>query len=139
MTIEFADIELINSNDLSLFRKNIIGDGEVRKTKVKMKADKSLYLMCINETIKKELGLEIVYKKKVINSNGDIEEFDVVGPIDIRFKNRKATCNAFVLRGDSEPLLGAIPMEEMDVLIHPLRQELIVNPEHPNYAVLKMK
>jgi hypothetical protein len=30
-------------------------------------------------------------------------------------------------------------MEEMDVLIHPLRQELIVNPEHPHYAVLKMK
>ena len=40
---------------------------------------------------------------------------------------------------DTEPLLGAIPMEEMDVLIHPLRQELIVNPEHLNYAVLKMK
>jgi hypothetical protein len=29
--------------------------------------------------------------------------------------------------------------KEMDVLIHPLRQELIVSPEHPNYAVLKMK
>jgi hypothetical protein len=43
------------------------------------------------------------------------------------------------LPGDSEPLLGAIPIEEMDVLIHPMRQELIVNPEHPNYAVLKMK
>jgi len=27
----------------------------------------------------------------------------------------------------------------MDVLIHPLRQELIVNPEHPYYAQLKMK
>ncbi len=44
-----------------------------------------------------------------------------------------------MLPGDSEPLLGAIPMEEMDVLIHPQRQELVVNPEHPNYAVLKMK
>ncbi len=44
-----------------------------------------------------------------------------------------------VLPGDSEPLLGAIPLEEMDVLIHPLRQELIVNPEHPDMAVLKMK
>ena len=44
-----------------------------------------------------------------------------------------------VLPGDSEPLLGAIPLEEMDVLIDPLRQELIVNPEHPDMAVLKMK
>jgi hypothetical protein len=68
-----------------------------------------------------------------------VVEYDVVGPIEVRFKNRDTVCNALVLPGDSEPLLGAIPMEEMDVLIHPLRQELIVNPEHPNYAQLKMK
>ncbi len=63
----------------------------------------------------------------------------MVGPVTVLFANRKAVCNAFVLPGDSEPLLGAIPMEEMDVMIHPQRQELIVNPAHPNYAVLKMK
>jgi len=44
-----------------------------------------------------------------------------------------------VLPGDAEVLLGAIPMEDMDVLIHPLRQELIVNPEHPYFAVTKLK
>jgi hypothetical protein len=44
-----------------------------------------------------------------------------------------------VLPGDSEPLLGAIPLEDMDVIIHPLRQELIVNPEHPYFAQMKMK
>ncbi|MFC4232893.1 hypothetical protein ACFOW1_13405 [Parasediminibacterium paludis] len=45
----------------------------------------------------------------------------------------------FCFKGDAEPLLGAIPMEEMDVLVHPTRQELLVNPAHPYYAVLKMK
>ena len=44
-----------------------------------------------------------------------------------------------VLPGDNEPLLGAIPLEDMDVLIHPLRQELIVNPEHPYFAQMKLK
>ena len=72
-------------------------------------------------------------------ADGSVQEFEVVGPVMIKFANRTAVCNAFVLNGNSEPLLGTIPMEEMDVLIHPLRQELIVNPEHPNYAVLKMK
>ena len=47
--------------------------------------------------------------------------------------------DAMVLRGDNEPLLGAIPMEDMDVLIHPLRQELIVHPDHPYFAQMKMK
>ena len=44
-----------------------------------------------------------------------------------------------VLPGSSEPLLGAIPMEEMDVLIPPLRQELVVNPDHPDMAVFSLK
>lgn len=34
-------------------------------------------------------------------------------PINVRFTNRKAICSAFILPGDSEPLLSAIPMEEM--------------------------
>ena len=56
---------------------------------------------------------------------------DVVGPVILKFMNRTTSCLAMVLPGDSEPLLGAIPLEDMDVLIHPQRQELIVNPDHP--------
>lgn len=96
-------------------------------------------MMAINETIQSQLELPFVEKRKVQMEDGRVVEYDVVGPVHVHFENRKAACNAFVLPGDNEPLLGAIPMEEMDVLIHPQRQELIVNPEHPNYAVLKMK
>jgi len=44
-----------------------------------------------------------------------------------------------VLPGDNEPLPGAIPLEDMDVLIHPQLQELIVNPDHPYFAQIKIK
>ena len=71
--------------------------------------------------------------------NGTVEEFEVVGPVVLKFKNRRTVCNAFVLQGNNEPLLGAIPMEDLDVIIHPQRQEMIVNPEHPNYAQMKLK
>lgn len=72
-------------------------------------------------------------------ANGRIEEFDVVGPVDLKFKNRSTSCRALVLTGNSEPLLGSIPLEDLDVIIHPQRQELIVNPEHPNFAQMKVK
>jgi len=71
--------------------------------------------------------------------NSKVEEYDVVGPIEVKFKNRRYSVDAMVLPGDNEPLLGAIPMEDMDILIHPQRQELIVNPEHPYFAQMKMK
>jgi hypothetical protein len=71
--------------------------------------------------------------------NGDIMEYDVVSQVELRFKNRRTICNAMILPGDNEVLLGAIPLEDMDVLIHPLRQELIVNPEHPYFSQMKLK
>ena len=59
--------------------------------------------------------------------------------IQIRFENRNWSGRAMILPGDTEPLLGAIPLEEMDVLIDPLRGEMMVNPEHPYFAQLKLK
>lgn len=70
---------------------------------------------------------------------GRIAEYDVVGPIEVRFKNRRCVVDAMVLPGNNELLLGAISLEDMDVLIDPLRQELIVNPEHPYFAQMKLK
>ena len=139
MGLVYADIELINSEDVGLARKNIIGQEEIKRVHLNMLVDSGAYMMAINETIQSQLELPFIEKRKVQLADSRVVEYDVVGPVNVKFANRKATCSAFVLPGDSEPLLGAIPMEEMDVLIHPLRQELVVNPEHPNYAVLKMK
>jgi clan AA aspartic protease len=135
----YAEIELINSDDLALAKRHYIGEDEIKRISVNMLVDSGAYMMAINESIKEQLNLKEKGKRKAQLANSSIVEYPVVGPIEIRFKNRDTVCNALVLLGDGEPLLGVIPMEEMDVLIHPLRQELIVNPEHPYYAQLKMK
>jgi clan AA aspartic protease len=96
-------------------------------------------MLAINENIQEQLQLPIVEKRKVQLANGHIGEYDVVTSVEVRFKNRRTLCNAIVLPGNSEPLLGAIPLEDMDVVIHPARQELMVHPNHPNFAVTKMK
>lgn len=139
MGLVYADIELINAVDFENAKRHIIGEDEIKSIKLNVLVASGAYMMAINETIQAQLELPFVEKRKVQIADSSVAEYPVVGPLFARFANRKATCNAFVFPGDSEPLLGAIPMEEMDVLIHPLRQELIVNPEHPNYAVLKMK
>lgn len=139
MGLVYAEIELINADDLALVRRFKLNKDEVKRIRLNMLADNGAYMMAINETIQEQLDLPLLEKRKAQMADSSVVEYDVVGPIQVKFKNRTAVCNAFVLPGDSEPLLGAIPMEEMDVLIHPQRQELIVNPEHPNYAQLKMK
>jgi clan AA aspartic protease len=139
MGMVYADIRLTSIEDKILAKRHIIGEEEIKGITLSMLVDTGAYMMAINETVQEQLGLSFIEKRKVQMANSAVEEYDVVGPVEVKFKNRTAVCNAFVLPGDSEPLLGAIPMEEMDVLVHPQRQELIVNPEHPNYAQLKMK
>jgi len=139
MGLVYAEITLINGEDMILAKRHIIGQEEIKQMTVNMLVDSGAYMLAINETIQEQLQLPVVDKKKAQMADGSIKEYEVVGPIELRFKNRQCTCRAMVLPGDNEPLLGAIPMEEMDVLIHPLRQELMVNPEHPYFAQLKMK
>lgn len=139
MGLVYADIELINAVDAGNAKKNIIGEEDIKRITLNVLVDSGAYMMAINETIQSQLELGFIEKRKVQVADSRVAEYDVVGPVLVKFANRKAMCNTFVLPGDSEPLLGAIPMGEMDVLIHPQRQELIVNPEHPDYAVLKMK
>jgi clan AA aspartic protease len=137
MGIVYADITLINGEDLMLAKRHIIGLEEVKQMTVSMLADSGAYMLAINESIQEQLQFPVLEKAQL--ANGSIEEYDVVGPVEIRFENRQCTCRAMVLPGDNEPLLGAIPMEDMDILIHPRRQELIVNPDHPYFAQMKMK
>ena len=56
-----------------------------------------------------------------------------VGPVEIRFRNRRCFTGAMVL-GD-EVLIGAIPLEDMDLVVRPQLQSVDVNPESPNMAV----
>jgi clan AA aspartic protease len=139
MGLVYADIELINADDLGLARRYIIGEEEVKRIHVNMLVDTGAYNLCINESIQEQLDLPFIEKRKAQLANGHIQEYNVVGPIVLKFKNRQTVCNALVLEGDNESLLGAIPLEDLDVIIHPARQELMVNPDHPYYAQMKVK
>lgn len=139
MGLVYADIELINAIDLGLAKRNVIGEEEVKRMQVKMLVDTGSVYMCINETVQEQLQLEVVEKRKGQLANGSVVEYDVVGPIEVRFKNRRCVVDAMVLPGDNELLLGAIPLEDMDVIVHPYRQELIVNPDHPYFAQMSLK
>jgi len=139
MGLVHAEIEIINGGDLEMVRRNLLDQDEVKRMTVTMLVDTGAYNLCINEEIQEQLQLPVVEKRKGMLADGSIREYDVVDNVQLRFKNRATTCRAMVLPGSSEPLLGAIPLEDMDVIIHPQRQELIVNPDHPYFAQMSLK
>lgn len=86
--------------------------------------------LCITETQCIQLQLEEFEKRPVTLANGSTHNLPYVGPIKIDWNGRVSFSGAMVL--GNQCLLGAIPMEDMDILVHPAKQIVIANPEHPN-------
>lgn len=62
MGFVYADIELVNAEDLGLARKFVIGEEEIKRMAVKMLVDTDAYNLCINETIQAQLGFTFFRK-----------------------------------------------------------------------------
>ncbi|MBX3254009.1 MAG: hypothetical protein KF862_07715 [Chitinophagaceae bacterium] len=97
MGVISADIELINSGDLEMARHHIIDEDEVKRMPVSMLVDTDSEYMCINDTIHEQLDLPFREKRKGQLANGDVVEYDVVGPVEVRFKNRMCVTTALVI------------------------------------------
>ena len=102
--------------------------------KLPLLVDSGTIMLSINESIKIQLDLPILDKQVGELADGTQKIFDIVGQVDIRFKNRQTTVRAVVIPGDTEPLLGAIPMEDMDVMIDLRSEKLCVNQSSPYMA-----
>jgi clan AA aspartic protease len=95
--------------------------------------------LIINEEIARQLGLDVREHFDATLADGSKRKCDIVGPVDIHFENRSACIRALVLPGADEILLGVIPLEEMDVIIDPRSQQLVVHPDRPDMAGMKAK
>jgi clan AA aspartic protease len=105
---------------------------DLRMVEANALADSGSVFLCIPEYVRTQLQLEAIDKKEVTLADGSKKMVEYVGPIELRFKNRVGFFGAVVL-GD-QVLLGAIPMEDMDLVIFPKSQTLDINPENPNFA-----
>ena len=100
-------------------------------------ADTGAVYLIIPEHIRLQLALEEGSKKEITLADGSKKMVPYVGPIETRFKNRIAYVGAVVM-GD-EVLLGAIPMEDMDLVVLPQQRTVDINPLNPNFAAAKAK
>jgi clan AA aspartic protease len=110
---------------------------ELEAISIEALADTGSVYLIIPEHLQFQLGLEEVAKKEVTLADNSKRMVPYVGPIEVRFKNRVAYVGAIVM-GD-QVLLGAIPMEDMDLIVLPQLRRVDINPLNPNYAVALAK
>lgn len=122
----FADIELSNPRRT-----------ELRPIRVRALADTGTLTLCISEHVALQLELETESTREISVAGGRKMNVPYVGPIRVGFENRICFVGALVL-GD-EVLLGAVPMEDMDLVVPPGRREVTVDPASPNLPHVRVK
>ena len=122
----FADLELSNP------RKS-----DLESIKVRALADTGALMLCIPEHVAVQLDLEMESMREVTVADGRSQQVPYVGPIKVKFGKRFCYVGALVL-GD-EVLLGAVPMEDMDLVVNPARREITVDPSSPNIPHARVK
>lgn len=103
---------------------------ELQAIDVRALADTGALHLCIPEHVAIQLRLEKLQEREVTTPDGSKHVCSYVGPIEVRFGQRACFTGALVL-GD-EVLLGAVPMEDMDLVVSPAKQTVIANPDSPN-------
>jgi clan AA aspartic protease len=110
---------------------------ELSPMSVQALVDTGAMTICIPEHMAVQLDLAEIEKREVTTADEKSHVVPYVGPIQIRFGKRTCFTGALVI-GESV-LLGAVPMEDMDLVVEPSRQTVTVNPKSPNIpsAVVK--
>jgi clan AA aspartic protease len=103
---------------------------ELRPLEILALADTGALLLCIPEHVSIQLRLEQLEQREVTTADGSKRLCPYVGPIEVRFGERGCFVGALVL-GD-EVLLGAVPLEDMDLVVSPSTRTVTVNPNSPN-------
>ena len=105
---------------------------DLQALQVEALLDSAATHLCIPAHIQLQLQLEEIDSKEVTLADGTKRLVPYVGPVELRFKNRVGCAGALVM-GD-QVLLGAIPMDDMDLVIIPKTRTLDINPNSPNFA-----
>ena len=97
---------------------------------VKCLADSGSTYLVIPQHVATQLQLTVLETREATTADGSAHVVPYAGPIKVNFENRNCFVGALIM-GD-EVLLGAVPMEDMDLVVIPKLLKLSVNPGSPN-------
>ncbi|MDR1785137.1 MAG: aspartyl protease family protein [Spirochaetaceae bacterium] len=119
-----TQITLKNGGDVASAQRGYIKKQDIREVTLTALVDTGAGTLVINEDIRQKLGLAVEGLRKSELADGKKQVFQVTEPVRIYWRDRNTACPALVLPEASGALLGAIPLEDMDLIVHPAKNIL---------------
>ncbi len=131
-------IKLTNSHDEIDALAGRIASAQVRTAEIEALVDTGATMLVLPADVVDRLGLLLDGYRKVRYADGRTREVPWVSGIRITILGRETVANALVEDAGTTPLLGQIPLEELDLLVDPKSRELRVNPASPDAPLLDL-
>jgi clan AA aspartic protease len=119
-----TEITLVNVREQNVADGGYMPQEEVRRLTVDAVVDTGATTLIINEETRAKLGLRVEDAGEVTLAGGVKTPCRVTETVKICWKNRRASCEAVVIPDEEDVLLGALPLETMDLMVHPLENEV---------------
>jgi len=120
-----TQITIKNAVDVGDAERGYITDAQVRSLTVDALADTGAWTLVINEDTCQKLGLKLRGPEPGVLADSSTIVYQITDGVEVHWKNRHTVCPALVVPGADEILFGALPMEGMDLIIHPLKEEVV--------------
>jgi clan AA aspartic protease len=125
MGLVYEKITLKNAGDVIMANRGIINESEIRQTAITAMVDTGAGTLVINEAVRQQLGLEVIAERLATFANETKEICKITEPVEVHWNNRFTAVSALVISGGGEVLLGAIPLEALDLMVDPAQQRLV--------------
>ena len=119
-----VELTLKNAGDIAKAASFYIKEQEIRQIVVEAVVDTGAGTLIINEETRQKLGLSVKSKGYATLGDNSRVECQRAEPVEICWQNRSSICYPVVLQDSEEILLGVIPLEDMDLMVDPVRQTL---------------
>ena len=123
-------IEVRNYADVHAFEAGHISEKKIRKAKVEGIVDTGSARLVLPESVVKKLGLQVEGLSTVRYADHRKSTRDVVRDAEVRILNRRGVFHAVVEPKRKDALIGAIVMEDLDLLVDCVSQKLIPRDPH---------
>jgi clan AA aspartic protease len=120
-----TEVTLVNIRDAGNAQSGFIPESAVRRLTVNAVVDTGAWTLVINEKTREKLGLLVEEDSETAVAGGGTVPSRITEYVEVRWKDRKTSCEALVLPGEEEVLLGAYPLEGMDLTVNPKRREVV--------------
>lgn len=132
-----ASMELENAVDRGMSAQGLRDESTVRRTRVDGIVDTGAVTLVLPQNVVERLGLATQRTVIVTCADERKEERPVAGPVTVRTGDRFMSTDAIVGPPLSEPLIGQVILEVLDLIADRAKQALY--PRVPDYPLLNLK